>query len=288
MLTMNDKRDRSTLFRERLARAMSQQGLSQSALARAVGADRSTISALLGAGTRLPNAQLAADCATALGVTTDWLLGLSDRPEPLGVLLAEALTITEAPRALFGDAIYAWHRAAAGYKIRHVPATLPDMLKTRATVDWEYRAALGASADQAISAFQDQLQWLRGARSDYEIALPLHEIASFAAASGYWAGLPARVRLDQLDHLIGLCTALYPALRLYLFDAHRVYSAPVTIFGPHRAVVYLGRHYLAFQDHETVQTLSQHFDWLVREAAHGARAVTDHLERLRAEIDPDD
>lgn len=285
---MSDKRDRSAVFRDRLAQGLTLRGMSQSALARASGVDRSTISALLGAGTRLPNAQLAADCATALGVTSDWLLGLSDRPEPLQALLAEAITITEAPRALFDDAIYAWHREAAGYKIRHVPATLPDMLKTPATVDWEYRAALGASADVAITAFQEQLLWLRGARSDYEIALPLHELTCFAEASGYWSGMPAKLRLDQLDHLIGLCNALYPSLRLYLFDAHRVYSAPVTIFGPHRAVVYLGRHYLSFQDQATVQVLSQHFDWLVREAAHGARMVTDHLERLRAGIEPDD
>jgi transcriptional regulator with XRE-family HTH domain len=278
---MYDKRDRSALFRDRLSQAMSTAGMSQSALARDAGVDRSTISALLAQGTRLPNAQLAADCAHALGVTCDWLLGLADRPEPVETLLAQALVITEAPRALFDDAIYAWHREAAGYKIRHVPATLPDMLKTRATVDWEYRAALGASADQAITAFQEQLLWLRGARSDYEIALPLHELDCFAAATGYWAGLPAQVRRDQFDHLIGLCTTLYPALRLYLFDAHRVFSAPVTIFGPHRAVVYLGRHYLSFQDQTTVQTLSQHFDWLVREAAHGARTVTDHLIQLR-------
>ena len=62
----------------------------------------------------------------------------------------------------------------------------------------------------------------------------------------------------------------------------------MTSFGPHRAVVYLGRHYLAFQDQATVQVLSQHFDWLVREAAHGARTVTDYLERLRGAIEPED
>lgn len=281
---MIDKRDRSLMFRDRLSQSMTARAVTQSALARDTGVDRSTISALLAQGTRLPNAQLAADCASALGVTSDWLLGLADRPEPLGTLMAEALTITEAPRALFDDAIYAWHRAAAGFKIRHVPATLPDMLKTRATVDWEYRATLGATADLAITAFQEQLSWLQGARSDYEIALPLHEIACFSEGSGYWSGLPARVRRDQMNHLIALCETLYPALRLYLFDAHRVYSAPVTIFGPHRAVVYLGRHYLSFQDQATVLTLSQHFDWLVREAAHGARMVGDHLTTLRDAI----
>ncbi len=138
----------------------------------------------------MPNAQLAADCASALGVSSDWLLGLSPRPEPVADLLATSLTITEAPRALIDETIFAWHREAAGYKIRHVPATLPDMLKTRAMAEWEYAPQLGRTADQAIGAFEDRLAWMRGARSDYEIALPLHELDAFASATGYYRGLP--------------------------------------------------------------------------------------------------
>ena len=129
-----------------------------------------------------------------------------------------------------------WHREAAGYKIRHVPATLPDILKTRAVVEWEYRDTLGGTAAAAISAFETQLDHLRGARSDYEIALPLHEITSFAQGTGYWAGLPLPLRRAQMDHLITLCDTLYPSLRLYLFDAHKLYSSPVTLFGPHARV----------------------------------------------------
>jgi transcriptional regulator with XRE-family HTH domain len=75
-----DKRDRAALFRQRLAEAMARRGLSQSALARECGVDRSTISALLADSVRMPNAQLAADCAASLGVSSDWLLGLSPGP----------------------------------------------------------------------------------------------------------------------------------------------------------------------------------------------------------------
>ena len=71
MPEMIDKRDRATLFKLRLSQAMAERGLSQSGLARAVAADRSTISALPAPGTRLPGAQLAADCAAALGVSCD-------------------------------------------------------------------------------------------------------------------------------------------------------------------------------------------------------------------------
>jgi transcriptional regulator with XRE-family HTH domain len=284
MQDMIDKRDRAIVFRTRLGEAMADRALSQSALARATGVDRSTISQLLVSDKRLPNAQLAADCAQALGVSADWLLGLSGRPEPVADLLAMQLTETEAPRALIDEAIFAWHREAAGYKIRHVPATLPDMLKTHAMVQWEYAPQLGRTADQAIGAFEDRLAWMRGARSDYEIALPLHEIEAFAKGTGYYAGLSAEVRLGQIDLMIDLTGALYPALRLYLFDARRVFSAPVTVFGPMLAVLYLGRHYLAFRDSGRVDSFTRHFDWLVREADVGARDVPAYLRAARARI----
>ena len=284
MPEITDKRDRAALLRLRLSEAMTRRNLTQSALARVCGVDRSTISALLSPSVRMPNAQLAADCAVALGVSVDWLLGLTARPEPVADLLATSLSITEAPRALIDEAIFAWHQEAAGYKIRHVPATLPDMLKTRALVDWEYAPQLGRTADQAIGAFEDRLAWMRGARSDYEIALPLHEMAAFAGATGYYAGLPAEIRAEQIDRIADLCDQLYPSLRLCLFDARRVFSAPVTVFGPLLAVVYLGRSYIAFRDGARVQSMTEHFDWLVREAEVGARDAGRHVRALKALI----
>lgn len=280
-----DKRNRAPLFRERLARAMAEQDMTQSALARAVGVDRSTISQLLSDdGARLPNAQVVAECAAVLAVSADWLLGLTERPERLAELLATSLTMTEAPRALIDETIFGWHQEAAGYKIRHVPATLPDMMKTRAMLRWEYETQLGRSTDQAIGASEDRLRWMRAAQSDYEIALPWHELKAFADAQGYYTGLPADVRRDQMDQMLDLCEQLYPTLRVYVFDARRVFSAPVTVFGPLLAALYLGRHYLAFRDSERVTSFSGHFDWLVREADTGARDVPALLRSLRDEI----
>jgi len=280
MLDKIDKRDRAEVFRTRLAEAMAERNVTQAALARVTGVDRSTISALLKPGTRLPNAQLAADCARALGISADWLLNLSGRPEPIADLLAASLSLTEAPRALIDERIFGWHQEAAGYKIRHVPATLPDMLKTRAMAEWEYAPQLGRTAEQAIGAFEDRLRWMRGAGSDYEIALPIHELTAFATASGYYEGLPAELRLGQLRHLMTLCDQLYPALRVCLFDARRLFSAPITVFGPLLAVIYIGRHYLAFRDSARVETITQQFDLLVREAEVGARDMVAHLQGL--------
>ncbi|MGR3374254.1 helix-turn-helix domain-containing protein [Pseudooceanicola sp.] len=282
---MIDKRARARAFRQRLERAMQTAGMSQSGLARAIGVDRSTVSQLLkDEGARLPNAQVIGECAGALGVSADWLLSLSDRPETATDLLATSLTLTEAPRALVDQQIFEWHREAAGYKVRHVPAALPDMLKLREVLEWEYSPHLGRTTSQAIGASEDRLRWMREARSDYEIAMPLHEMVSFAHGESYYRGLPRALRKRQVERFIELNDTLYPRLRLYLFDARRIFSAPVTVFGPLLAVVYAGRHYLAFRDSLRVQAFTEHFDNLVREASVPDREIKPFLARLARDI----
>jgi transcriptional regulator with XRE-family HTH domain len=280
-----DKRVRAGLFRERLAKAMADGQVTQSGLARRIGADRSTISQLLtDEGGRLPNAHVVGSCASALGISTDWLLGLSDRPESAAGLLSNSLSLTEAARALVDERIFAWHQEAVGYKIRHVPAALPDMLKTRALLEWEYAPHLGRTADQAIGASEDRLQWMRQAQSDYEIALPIYELQSFAEGSGYYDGLPAEIRKAQLDRFLDLADQLYPRLRIYLYDAKRLYSSPITIFGPLLCVIYVGSHYMAFRDRDRVALFTRHFDSLIREADMTARDLPGHIARLRAAV----
>ncbi len=257
----------------------------RSALAREIGIDRSTISQLLGGDeARLPNAQIAADCASALGVSVDWLLGLTERPERPGDVIAAAMTMTKAARSSSDDQLLAWHREAAGYKIRHVPATMPDMLKTEAVLKWEYGDFLSKTSDQAIVAMRDNVDWLRSSESDYEIAAPIHEFESFARGEGYYRGLDAETRREQLDRIAEFCAENYPSLRLFLFDARRVFSAPITLFGPLIGVIYVGHFYLAFRESARVKSLTQHFDWLVREAEVDAREAAAFVARLRDAI----
>lgn len=276
-----DKRDRALLFRHRLDTAIRERDMSRAALARAVGVDRSTISQLLNLETaRLPNAQVVAEFSSALGVSGDWLLGLTDLPERAADLLAASMVVSEAPRAPVDEQIFAWYTEAAGYKIRHVPATLPDMLKTEEMLRWEYEPHLGRTSDQAIGASHDRLDWMRRSLSDFEIAMPLFEVESLVSTTGYYRGLDPAIRDRQIAHLQNLHEQLYPSLRIFLYDARRVWSAPVTVFGPLVGVLYLGQHYLAFRDRERVRALTTHFDGLVREAQVSARAWPGHLQAL--------
>ncbi len=272
-------------FRKRLLQQMSTADINRSELARLTGVDRSTIAQLLGSDEpRLPSAQLAAECARALAVSSDWLLGLTDRPESPGDVIAAAISMPRAARSSADEQLLEWHREAAGYKIRHVPATLPDVLKTEDLLKWEYRRTLGKSPNQAIGAMRDGHAWIGEQLSDYEIAVSVGELKAFATGHGYYDGLSAKIRRDQLDALIMAAEQHYPSLRLFFYDARRIFSAPITVFGPLLGVVYVGHFYLAVRAKERVRLLTVHFDGLVREATVDARDVGKHLKTLYQSI----
>jgi transcriptional regulator with XRE-family HTH domain len=276
-----DKRNRADIFRKRLLEAMMRKGMTKSALSRATKVDRSTIGQLLKDDQpRLPNAQLAADVADALSVSTDWLLGLTNRPETPGDIVAAALSLSPAERTSADEQLLEWHHEAAGYKVRHVPATLPDILKTERMSDWEYASFRERRLPEAYSAMQDQLDWLASGVSDYEIALPIHEIEACAAGTAYYKGVDQDTRHEQLHFIADQCDEMFPRLRIFLFDAHQVFSLPVTVFGPNLAGVYVGQCYLAFRELDRVKSLSSHFDWLVREAVVDARNVSTYIRSL--------
>ena len=190
-----------------------------------VGIDRSTVTQMLATeDVRMPGGHVVANVATALGVSSDWLLGLSDRPERVSALIDTSLSISDAGRATGADdQIFAWHEEAAGYKIRHVPATMPDVLKTDALMQWEYAPATVKTPGQAIAAAHARLEWMRGTTSDYEIAIALHEFESFVAGTGYYEGLDPEIRREQLRWFAEVYDQLFPSLRLFLYDARSVF-----------------------------------------------------------------
>ena len=110
--------------------------------------------------------------------------------------------------------------------------------------------------------------------------LPIHEVEACASGTAYYKDVDESTRYEQLRFIADQCEQLFPRLRVFLFDAHRVYSSPVTVFGPGLAVVYVGQCYLAFREDERVKSLTNHFDWLVREATVDARNVPAFIRAL--------
>ena len=280
-----DRRDTAQRFRERLHEAMTSARVNRSALAARIGIDRSTLSQLLSAETdRLPRADTAAAIASVLHVSLDWLLGLSQQAKLGADILEESVEVKESARAPVDESLAAWYAEAVGYKIRHVPATLPDLMKTEEVLDYEYRDFAARSTDRAIAVSHGRLAYVRLPETDIEIGQSRQSLEAFARAEGIWRDLALSARREQLDHMIALIDELYPTLRMFFFDGRTHFSVPYTVFGPQRAVVYVGQMFFAFNTIEHIRVLTRHFDALVRASTVPAHVAGDFLRELRRDL----
>ncbi len=269
------------VFRERLNMVIQQSGRSRSAFAAEVGIDRSTLSQLLSdANDRLPRAETIAAIANKAQVSTDWLLGLSQEGQLGTDVLAPALEV-EAGSASPGDArLLRWQAEALGYKIRYVPTTLPDLLRTEEVIRYEYGEYGTHVPKGRIEQTEAQLAYSRRPETDMESCSSFQSLEVFARGEGVWRNLSAKTRRAQIDWMIVLLDELYPTFRWFLYDGLKRYSAPLTIFGPKRVAIYLGNMYFVFNSTEHIRVLTRHFDELIRVAVVQPSDVIDFLKKL--------
>lgn len=281
-----DRRRTVETFRERLVEVIDRSGLSRSGFAAQAGLDRSTLSQLLSPGNdRLPRADTIAAIAEQWQVSTDWLLGLVQE-EKIGTnILSEAPEIARGASSYSDERLARWRAEAVGYKIRYVPATLPDLLKSEEIISFEYRRQGSAMPAIRLEQAESRLAYTRRPETDLEVCSSLQSIEGFARGQGMWQTLPVASRKQQLTWMIGLVDELYPTLRWFLYDGLEHYSAPITIFGPTRAAVYIGNMYFVFNSTEHIRALTQHFDNLIRGAIVQPPEVPRLLKRLLEELE---
>ncbi|MUH51652.1 MAG: helix-turn-helix domain-containing protein [Actinobacteria bacterium] len=269
-------------FQERLGKVIHDSKMNRSQFAEAVGLDRSTLSQLLSStNRRLPRIETLTAIAQAQQVSVDWLIGLSNTGPMQAELMNEQMSFEREAFAHNDEHLISWLREAVGYKIRYVPSTLPDLLKTEAVIRYEIGDRAVSSPEQKIETAAARLAWTRGPETDFECCNSIQSIEMFARGAGIWSKLEQSSRVAQLDHMIELCTELYPTLRWFLFDGRDRYASPVTIFGPLRAALYLGQMYLVLTSTEHVRTLTRLFDDLIRGAVVQPPDVPAFLKQQR-------
>lgn len=272
-------------FRTRLGDAMTQAKLNRAQLADRAGVDRSTLSQLMSEDdTRLPRADTLAALAGPLQISVDWLLGLSGEPRGGAAILEESLQIATRPSEA-DENLAKWYEEASGYKIRYVPTTLPDLVKTKEVIHYQFNAEVRKTPDQALAASQETLAYSRLPETDVEVCMPRQGLESFAHGHGIWSELSPQTRIDQIEHMRDIIKELYPTFRLYLYDGLTHYSAAYTIFGPLRVALFVGQIYFVFNTTQHVRVLTRHFDELIRAAVIQAHESSDYLETLRKEVE---
>jgi transcriptional regulator with XRE-family HTH domain len=272
-----DKRDLGTLFRDRLLVLIERFGRSHSRFAGSIGLDRSGLSQLLAEGsTRLPRAETLHRISEVHQVSLDWLLGLS-QSDQLATEIAPTLEIEALRGELDDSQLTRWHREAVGYKIRYVPKSIPDLLRTEAVTLYEHRRTHAPDARTKLVEADRRLAYTRRPETDMEVCMPLQALRTLARGEGIWSELPLAVRERQLSYMSELLDELYPTFRLFLYDAFDAFSAPYTVFGPIRAALYLGQMYLVVNSVEHIRALTRHFDDLIRVAKIDARQSAEYV-----------
>lgn len=269
------------LFRERLLKVIERQGVSRSAFAQQIGLDRSTLSQLLSSDNeRLARAETIVAIAREGKVSVDWLLGLSQEEARGADFVDNAMEIEAGSAGKLDETMSRWHAEAAGYKIRYVPTTLPDLMKTGEVIAHEYRDYGERVPKSQLERAEARLAYSRKPETEMEVCSSWQSVEGFAKGESIWRDLPAPARRRQIEQMIALLDELYPTFRWFLYDGLRRYASPLTVFGPQRAALYLGNMFFVFNGTDQIRVLTRHFDDLVRAATVQPPDVIAFLEAL--------
>jgi len=272
-------------FRKRVLELIERGRESRSAFAARVGMDRSTLSQLLSPGNeRLPRAETVISIASAMQVSCDWLLGLAKDEQQGTELIRADMEIESGAGSPIDERLARWHEEASGYKIRYVPTTLPDLLKTEAVICYECPDLGDVSPEVSVEQSANRLSYSRHPDTEMEVCCASQTLVAFARGEGVWCGLDTDTRRAQIERMIQLTEELYPTFRWLLYDGLRHFSVPITLFGPQRAVVYMGNLYFVFNTTEHIRVLTAHFDRLVRIATVQPTDVAEYLRGLLEEV----
>jgi transcriptional regulator with XRE-family HTH domain len=278
-----DRRNILPRFQQRLRLVLARSELSQTDFARAAGIDRSTLSQLLAAGAdRLPRVESIAAIAHIGNTSLDWLLGLSQGDRPDGGMVAESLQIERDAPSPLDERLLRWHTEAAGYRIRHIPTSFPDLLKTEQVIEEEYGTNVALGPRRRMEITQSRLDYLRQPETEIECCTSVQTLEAFARGEDIWRSLKPALRRAQIEQMIALCDELYPRFRLFLYDRKMLYSVPLTVFGPMRAAIYVGQTYFVFHSTDHIRALTRHFDQIVRGATVQPNDIVGYLHGLLA------
>lgn len=268
-----DKRDLSAEFKNRLETIVSSHPAGKGNFLREVGMDRSALSQFLNPDMdRLPRAETLRRIARVSGVSVDWLLCLENAPEGRQQV-AQSVQIERAIQPDGSTPLDQWRSAAAGFKLRYVPSTLPDMVSLSPETETEISDARGGGVENVLGQISlDDM--------DVEIAMPVQTLRDLSARTGLWRSVHADQCRAQLRHMARVCEDNYPALRLHLYDGTQTFSAPFTVFGKQRVALYIGEAYLVVSSPDQIKEFAKQFDRLVRRAIVGADQVHELLSEL--------
>jgi hypothetical protein len=122
---------------------------------------------------------------TSFTKSVDWLLGLSQKDQFSADIVPEAVHIEPNAPSPVDERLMRWHLEAAGYKIRHVPTTFPDLLKIEPVVRFEYERFTALGPERGLESAHSKLTYLRRPETDMEACNSVQAVGD-RRARGEW------------------------------------------------------------------------------------------------------
>lgn len=276
------KKQRAALFQKRLRQVLEDHGQSLNAFCRAHGLDRPTITQLLIAkDSRLPRGDTLAALADALGVSTDWLLGLSEDRQKGVELVFEAFAVKQVQDMPVEAQWYSWHEEAQGTPIRYVlNEGVPEMLKTPETLTYEFAPMIGAAAAAHMAESEERKKFIGFGQENYSACCSHQELGLFAGGHGLWVDMPAAARRAQLQFMAHEIERLYPSAQYYVFDEMKILAHPFAVFGKKRAVIQCSGDYLVYTRETHINYFISLFNRYIQNATAHPHEAAQYVERL--------
>ena len=278
-MSVVDKRDLGSAFRNRLRNLLRHFDGNQAEFADSIGLDRSALSQLLSDDVvRLPRAETLCAIAQKHGISLDWLLGLHHDDEKQ---FLPALEIGEMGATSTGDLLSKWAGEATGHKVRYVPSTIPIPYRTKAVANYEMtKYARNHAADGAENAGSSWFEKGLPEDTEMDICMPVQQLMLLAEGKGYWGNLDRQSRSLQIDSMADQLDKDYPTVRLYLYCEIARFSITYVQYGPEHASIFTGGSYLVVNDINHIRKLRSDFDDLIRQAVIGPEKSMEFLRGL--------
>ena len=143
---------------------------------------------------------------------------------------------------------------------------LPDLLKTEAVAEYEFNRYGSGKIDQSVRDNQLLLLQQRHPGSELETCMPMHHLESFAMGEGIWRDLPLADRRAATAAHDRAERRAVSRFSLVLYDGKQTYSISMTIFGPMRVSLFLGKLYIIVNNIDHIRKITDRFDDLIRMA----------------------
>lgn len=280
------KEDVFETFQERLKRSIQALEISPTEFCRKNDIDRSTLTQLMhNKDLRVPRIDTLAKLSCALGVSSDWLIGISNEKGTMAEIMSESLRTIPSYDSASEYKEPLEQIAETGdidTKIRHHLITVPEYLYLDKIIP-QYYSNLRVNDREEFSKIIDRfIHVLRPnvPKMAFETIFSVQVLQKMVERRDRWRNISKEDIRDQLLHIADYYEEIYPQQQLYLYDEVDRLCAPMLIYGSKKVSLWVGSFHFVFNASNVVNAAHENLNAMIRIAKYLPHQSPDYIRSL--------